>query len=131
MNSYTLTAEHWQAAIEVPKEIALDLTAPLNLRLQASRMVQAMVKVILKETQDRESVEATPPSQPQQTAASSVTASNDLAEDQRVELAKRDNALEPFSLNPSLAAADSPESAETRPRYIGREGPRKLRRKRK
>ncbi|PQO33579.1 hypothetical protein [Blastopirellula marina] len=54
MQSYAITAEHWQAALEVPKQIALDLAAPLNLRLQAVRMVQAMLKVILSDAKDRE-----------------------------------------------------------------------------
>ncbi|RCS54258.1 hypothetical protein DTL42_03685 [Bremerella cremea] len=131
MNSYTLTAEHWQAAIEVPKEIALDLNAPLNLRLQASRMVQAMVKMILKETKDREAVEAAAQSQTQQTATPPGIASSDLGEDHSVTIANRDNVREPFSLHTPLAAATATETAETHPRYIGRAGPRKLRRKRK
>ncbi len=62
MSSYAITAEHWQAALEVPKQIALDLAAPLNLRLQAVRMVQAMLKVILKEEKDRDVLKASPKS---------------------------------------------------------------------
>ncbi|PQO37966.1 hypothetical protein [Blastopirellula marina] len=58
MQSYAITAEHWQAALEVPKQIALDLAAPLNLRLQAVRMVQAMLKVILSDAKDREKANA-------------------------------------------------------------------------
>lgn len=54
MDQVTITAEHWQAALEVPKEVALDAAAPLNVRLQAAKMVQDMVKVILKQTIDRE-----------------------------------------------------------------------------
>ncbi len=53
MYAFPITAEHWQAALEVPKDIALDVTAPTNLRLQASRMVQAMLKMILKDAKDR------------------------------------------------------------------------------
>lgn len=53
MHAVTITAEHWQAALDVPKQIALDLSAQLNLRLQASRMVQSMLKVLLKHEKDR------------------------------------------------------------------------------
>lgn len=145
MTSYAITAEHWQAALEVPKQIALDLAAPLNLRLQAVRMVQAMLKVILKEEKDRDAPTA-PVRQAKKTvampsSARACEALNDLTpQNTSGRHADEDDGMAPVggqaieqareTRNPS-GQSSSPEPAEARTRYIGRVGPRKIRKKRK
>ncbi|PQO42589.1 hypothetical protein [Blastopirellula marina] len=145
MSSYAITAEHWQAALEVPKQIALDLAAPLNLRLQAVRMVQAMLKVILKDNKDRDAPEGSA-RQPRKAAALPSSAwagearSGVTPQIASARHADEDDGLPPVGEqvaeketlpgNPSPLDA-STEPTETRTRYIGRVGPRKLRKKRK
>lgn len=145
MTSYALTAEHWQAALEVPKQIALDLAAPLNLRLQAVRMVQAMLKVILKDEKDRDAPKDSA-RQPRKAGAIPSTSwacamQSDTTTEQpspshaddannRVRGDEQVAEKETGASNPSSPTA-STEPAETRTRYIGRVGPRKIRKKRK
>ncbi|RCS54411.1 hypothetical protein DTL42_04490 [Bremerella cremea] len=134
MSCYVLTAEHWQAALEVPKQIALDLTAPLNLRLQAVRMVQAMLKVILKEEKERDAPKSAAKSaKPSEARPSSLPAASETDAHQNVNIAPvgADAAEEAIAKEDRAALTASPQPEEVRPRYIGRAGPRNIRNKRK
>ncbi|RCS56174.1 hypothetical protein DTL42_00155 [Bremerella cremea] len=151
MQSYAITTEHWQAALEVPKQIALDLAAPLNLRLQAVRMVQAILKVILSDAKDREKSKPSRPSPkasevtPRVTASPSVDEANRLApvlsqqalpdqethKEEEVPPVAASTEEETETYEADSAPAADIEQVETRPRYIGRVGPRKFRGKRK
>ncbi len=174
MDSFPITIEHWQAALEVPKEIALDVASPTHLRLQAARMVQAMLKILLKDAHDRDEpeqlaqkVEPQPveTQQPSSREAESLvtTSAPDCDAATAVMLpptpAPNADQVDATGPAPPHAARDEPwhdaadkslatvtsdeepqatesppiavESAESRPRYIGRVGPRKIRGKRK
>lgn len=135
MHALNITADHWQAALEVPKQIALDLTAPLNLRLQASRMVQTMLKVLLKDEKDRvelkqRSEKIAPPK-----VKTPVTASAPLTSEEPSDV--EDDIASPLdSTHQEYVHEDmdiTPEEvpSETRTRYIGRIGPRKFRGKKR
>lgn len=163
MHALTITADHWQAALEVPKQIALDLTAPLNLRLQASRMVQSMLKVILKEEKNRDAPKASPKSEKNSGAMPSSSWTCEGHTNMTPEIAGSahagtDDGVAPVASSQTIGEANahaderrglagesatqekngtshpssSPQiTTEPRRRYIGRVGPRKIRKKRK
>ncbi|PQO34219.1 hypothetical protein DTL21_11835 [Bremerella cremea] len=147
MHALTITADHWQAALEVPKQIALDLTAPLNLRLQASRMVQSMLKVILKDEKDRAELKqrsnkiappkvqspitTAPPQTPtgQQENQTGAMPSSAWACEVRTNEASLSTSEEPSNQDVEMVSAAEP--SEPRTRYIGRIGARKFRGKKR
>ncbi len=54
MQLYEITPEHWQAAIEVPKQLALDPENTPAQRLRAAKLVQAMIGLVWKYENERE-----------------------------------------------------------------------------
>lgn len=57
MHLLPITADHWQAALQFPTEVALNRRETTAIRLQAARMVQAMLKVLLKEAKNRDELQ--------------------------------------------------------------------------
>lgn len=138
MVRFAITPEHWQAALQFPTQIALSQTETTAVRLQAARMVQAMLKILLKEAKDkdelRETVEAFVPQQAKQPNVATSEEKDPSAghpsghEESCVTLA---DTAQPKSALATPSQAMPEDVDQTRPRYIGRVGPRKLRGKRR
>lgn len=148
MHGITITAQHWQAALQFPTEIALSVTETTSVRLQAARMVQAMLKILLKNSGEREELKetikqiqptirpasdhptvsnATPSSLERTQTADTDEKPNVLTATRAVpaeKSSKTNVGIAPPSVKPSPPDLSS---AEQRTRYIGRDGPRKLR----
>ncbi|PQO30460.1 hypothetical protein DTL21_24210 [Bremerella cremea] len=148
MHGISITAQHWQAALQFPTEIALSVTETTSVRLQAARMVQAMLKILLKNSSEREEFAETikqiqPTIRP---ASDHPTVSNATrSSPERTQAADKDEKPNVLAASRAVSAEKSSKtnvgvsppsvnpyppdlsSSEQRTRYIGRDGPRKLR----